>query len=65
MPSNPRECRKHAVRCAELAMKAHSPELAMTLTTLSKNWMKLAADLERTQALMKEHPPQVEIEKQA
>ena len=37
----------------------------MTLTTLSKNWMKLAADLERTQALMKEHPPQVEIEKQA
>ena len=45
MPSNARECRKHAVRCAELAIKAHSPELAMTLTTLSKNWMKLAADL--------------------
>lgn len=37
----------------------------MTLTGLSKSWMKLAIDLERTQALMKEHPPEVEIKKQA
>jgi hypothetical protein len=65
MPGNPRECRKHAVRCAELAMEARSPELAMMLTNLSKDWMKLAADLERTQALMKERSPLLEIKRQA
>jgi hypothetical protein len=65
VPGDPGERRKHAVRCAELAMEARSPELAMMLTNLSKDWMKLAADLERAQALMKEHPPQVEIKKQA
>jgi hypothetical protein len=48
------------VRCAELAMDARSPELAMMLTNLSKDWMKLATDLERTQALMKEFPPLIE-----
>jgi hypothetical protein len=51
--------------CAELAMGARSPQLAMMLTNLSRDWMKLALDLERTQALAKEHPPEVEIKKQA
>ena len=65
MPSDPRECRKHALCCAQLAMEARSPELAMMLTSLSKQWMKLAADLERTQALVKEHHSEVQTKKQA
>jgi hypothetical protein len=56
MPGDPIECREQAMRCAELAMEARSPELANTLTKLSKDWMKLAADLEHTQALLREHP---------
>jgi hypothetical protein len=65
MAGDPRECRRQAMCCAELAMGARSPQLAMMLTNLSRDWMKLALDLERTQALTKEHPPEVEIKKQA
>ena len=46
MPSNPKECRKHAARCAELAMAAHTPQLRAMFLELSKNWEKLAIQLE-------------------
>ena len=46
MPNNPREYRVHAARCAELAMKARTPQLKATFLALSKNWEKLAIDLE-------------------
>jgi hypothetical protein len=52
MPGDPRECREHAARCAELAHTAKSPELKMTLINLSQNWMKLASDLERAANLL-------------
>src|SRR5215469_8337952 len=46
MPGNPKECRKHAARCAELAMAAHTPHLRAMFLELSKNWEKLAIQLE-------------------
>jgi len=52
MPGEPRECRKHAWRCAELANSARSPELKQRLVELSRNWLKLAIELEKAHALL-------------
>jgi hypothetical protein len=60
VPGDPRECRKHALRCADLAHTARTPELKQTLIELSRNWIKLAIDLERAYAIMDmEDPPRV------
>jgi hypothetical protein len=57
MSGDPRECRKRALQCAELAQKARTPEHAMRLVEL--NWEKLAIDLERARALIEEYSPDV------
>jgi hypothetical protein len=54
MPGSPKECRLHAMRCAELAATAKSQQLKATLLELSKNWVRLADSLEITLALMDE-----------
>ncbi len=54
MAGDPRQCRIYAVQCAELASSSITVHLKMTLLELSKNWEKLAFDLERTQALLAE-----------
>jgi len=56
MPGDPRECRRHAVRCADLAHSARTPELKQTLIELSRNWLKLAIELERTAAILEMDP---------
>jgi hypothetical protein len=55
---DPKECRKRALHCAELAQTARTPELALTLIGLSKNWMKLAIELEQADELLDEHAPE-------
>jgi hypothetical protein len=40
------------VHRAELAASARTPQLKATLPGLSKQWEKLAIDLEKTQALL-------------
>ena len=54
MSGDPRQCRMNAVHCAELATRAKAAHLKATLLSLSKNWEKLAIDLERTHALIDE-----------
>ena len=54
MPGDPKECRLHAMRCAELAATAKTQQLKATLLELAKNWEKLAIGLERTQSLLDE-----------
>jgi len=54
MPGDPKQCRLHAMRCAELAAKAKTEKLKATLLDLSQNWVKLAVSLEHTQALLDE-----------
>jgi hypothetical protein len=46
MPGDPKECREHAARCAELAVQARTPQLRATFLELSKNWEKIAIQLE-------------------
>jgi hypothetical protein len=54
MPGDPKECRKHAARCAEMAVAAHTPQLKATFLELSKNWEKLAIQLENAFAQLGE-----------
>jgi hypothetical protein len=46
MVGDPKECRRHAARCAELAVTAQTPQLKAAFLGLSKNWEKLAIQLE-------------------
>jgi hypothetical protein len=46
MRGDPKECRRNAARCAELAVAARTPQLRTTFLELSKNWEKLAIQLE-------------------
>jgi len=55
MPGGPKECRRNALRCAELAHSARTPGLKQTLISLSNNWLKLAIELERADV-----PPDME-----
>jgi hypothetical protein len=57
VPGDPKECRKNAWYCADLAHAAKTPELTQTLIELSKNWLRLAIELERAQKLLSEYPP--------
>jgi hypothetical protein len=46
VPGDPKECRKHAARCAEMAVAARPPQLKTAFLALSKNWESLAIQLE-------------------
>jgi hypothetical protein len=46
MLGDPREYRRHALRCAELAVFARTPQLKATFLGLSKNWEQFAVELE-------------------
>jgi hypothetical protein len=48
MPGDPKKCRKHTARCAELAITARTPELRAKFLELSKIWEKLAIELDDT-----------------
>jgi hypothetical protein len=45
MPSDAKECRENALRCAGLAEMTQSPVLAQLFSNLAKQWMKLAVEL--------------------
>jgi hypothetical protein len=63
MPGDPKECRQHARRCAELASIATTPEAREQFLSLEKSWMRLAAGLDQAKAFiaaleeMDEEPP--------
>jgi hypothetical protein len=57
MRGDPKQCRENALRCADLAHTAKSPKLSMLLVDLSKNWMKMADELEQSQRLVEDYPP--------
>jgi len=57
MPGDPKECRAHAFRCAELAAAARTPQLKSTFLELSANWQKLAGELEFVELLLAQEAP--------
>ena len=53
MPGDPKECRQHARRCAELASIATTPEAREQFLSLEQSSrMRLAADLEQAKAFI-------------
>ena len=52
MPGDPKECRQHARRCAELASIATTPEAREQFLSLEQSWMRLAADLDQAKAFI-------------
>jgi hypothetical protein len=56
MPSDPKECRSNARRCAELAADVREPTLRATLLTLAQSWTRLALELERSQSVRQNQP---------
>jgi hypothetical protein len=57
MPGDPKECRQHALRCTERAESAESSERAQVFRNLAKQWLKMAAELERAHILRDEFEP--------
>jgi hypothetical protein len=47
-----KECRKRALRCAQLAQHAESGRVRELLLDLTRTWLKMACELERTEALL-------------
>jgi hypothetical protein len=52
MPGDPKECREHGRRCAELASVATTREAREQFISLQQSWMRLAADLEDARAFI-------------
>ena len=57
MPGDPKECRQHALQCTELAERAESFERAQAFRNLAKQWLRMAAELERAHILRDEFEP--------
>jgi hypothetical protein len=51
MPGDPKECRQHAERCAELARLASTPVRDQFLS-LQMTWIRLASELDQARALI-------------
>jgi hypothetical protein len=54
VPVDPKECRKNALQCTELAEQAKDPKQATILKNLAERWLKAAIELERVEALRDE-----------
>jgi hypothetical protein len=52
MPGDPKECRQHALACVRLAQTSSTPQSREQFANLARTWIRLADDLERTQALV-------------
>jgi hypothetical protein len=53
MPGDPEECRRHALRCVELAETAESPDAKARFQHLAEHWLQLAEELEATLSFAK------------
>jgi hypothetical protein len=49
MPRDPSKFRQNALRCADLALTTNDKQLKIMLSGLSKEWMKMAIEVERSQ----------------
>lgn len=52
MACDPKECRKHAARCRQLAANAPNDLMAENFFNLALTWERLAAEHESAQALL-------------
>jgi seryl-tRNA synthetase len=57
MPIDPQQCRDNASLCRELAERNETPVRAQIFLNLAKQWVQLAAQLERAQERRDESEP--------
>jgi hypothetical protein len=53
-PGDPKECRQHALNCVHLAKSASTPELRDHFAKLARTWIRVADELEQSEALLAE-----------
>ena len=53
MPGDPKECRQHALNCVHLAKGASTPEMRDHFAKLARTWIKLADELEQSEAFLR------------
>jgi hypothetical protein len=51
-PGDPKECRQHALNCVRLAQTSASPQAREHFADLARTWIRLAEELEHTQAFL-------------
>jgi len=54
MPTDPSECRQHALDCVRLAQTSTTPEARKTWSDLAKTWLRFASDIEANECLLDE-----------
>jgi hypothetical protein len=52
MPGDFKECRQHALTCMRLAQTSVSPHAREHFAGLARTWIRLANDLEKSQAFL-------------
>ena len=52
MPGDPKDCRKHAERCRELAGSLPDKRAREIFAQLAESWLRLAVELEDAQAFL-------------
>jgi hypothetical protein len=52
MRTDPRECREHAQRCRQLALRAPSAQIKVSHLDTARAWEQLAAEIEGAQAFV-------------
>ena len=50
--ANPKDCRQRALRFAELAHDAETTQLKAVLLDMTKSWLRLAVELDRTHIVL-------------
>jgi hypothetical protein len=62
MPGDPKECRQHALNCVRLAQTAATPE---HFANLARTWIRLADEIESTDAFLTALDDEIEPIKRA
>ena len=56
MTGDAKQCREYAQRCVEISRRAMNPSHRQMMDGLAQTWIKLALELERSEALLDAYP---------
>jgi hypothetical protein len=65
MPGDPKECRQHALNCVRLAQTSSSQQARDQFANLARTWIRLADEIESTDAFLTALDDEIEPIKRA
>jgi hypothetical protein len=65
MPGDPKECRQHALNCVRLAQTSSSQQARDQFANLARTWIRLADEMESTDAFLTALDDEIEPIKRA